>query len=100
MIINNLNIVCILVLPFETDSPLIVNANAVLSFSIPGQSFKLVSRRDSKVLDCRTPIQHPELSKCDLLNIVRQLFGKLAMKYLFSFTTLEAFYHNDKQYNA
>ena len=94
MIINNLNIVCIPVLPFETDSPLIVNANAMLSFSIPGQSFKLISRRNSNVLDCRTPIQHPELSKCDLLNIVRQFFGKLPIKYLFSFTTLEAFYHN------
>ena len=71
MIINNLNIVCILILPSETDSPLIINANAVLPFSIPGQGFKLVSKRDSKVLDCRAAIQHPELSECDFLNIVR-----------------------------
>ena len=94
MIINNLNIVCILFLPFETDSPLIVNANAMLSLSLPEQCFKLVSRRQSQVLDRRTPIQHPELSKCGLLNIVRQLFRKLTMKYLLRFTTLEALYHN------
>jgi len=34
MIINNLNIVCIPIFPFEADSPLIVNANAMLAFSI------------------------------------------------------------------
>jgi hypothetical protein len=100
MIINNLNIVRISVLPFETDSPLIVNANAMLSFSVPRQSFKIVSRRGFKVLNCGTPIQHPELSKCDLLNIVWQLFGKLPMEYLFSFTALEAFNHDVLSYNA
>ena len=86
--------VCIPVLPFETDPPLIVNTDAMLTFSIPRQNFKSISRRNSKVLGCRTPIQHPELSKCSLLNIVRQLLGKLPMKYLISFTTLEALNHN------
>jgi hypothetical protein len=36
MVINNFNIVCITVFPFETDSPLLVYPNAVLTFSIPG----------------------------------------------------------------
>ena len=94
MIIINLNIVCIPVLPFETDSPLMVNANAMLSLSLPGQCFKLVSRRDSQVLHRRTAVQHSELSKCDLLNIVRQFSGKPPIKYLLRFATLEALNHN------
>jgi hypothetical protein len=85
MIIDNLNIVGIFILPSETDSPLIVNTNAVLPFSIPGQSFKLVGRRDSKVLDCRTAIQHPELSKCDFLDISSAVFLKTADEISFQF---------------
>jgi hypothetical protein len=51
MIISNLYIICIPVLPLETYPPLIVYANAMLSFSISRQGFKFVGRGNPKVLD-------------------------------------------------
>jgi hypothetical protein len=36
MVIDDLNLICVTFTPAKTESPLIVDANAVLSFSIGG----------------------------------------------------------------
>ncbi|CAB1056495.1 hypothetical protein D1BOALGB6SA_1232 [Olavius sp. associated proteobacterium Delta 1] len=43
MIIDNLSIKRITIMPLETNTPLIVNTNGVLSFSISLQRMKLVA---------------------------------------------------------
>jgi hypothetical protein len=46
MIIDYFDIVRISIIPFETDSPLLVDPDAVLAFSIPLQRFEPVSGRN------------------------------------------------------
>lgn len=50
MIINDLDLVSVSINPPETDSPLIVDANAVLSGAISFQTFEAVAVRKSQVL--------------------------------------------------
>ncbi len=50
MVINNFDISGISVFPFETESPLLVYPNAVLTFSISGQGFESVRRRNAEVI--------------------------------------------------
>jgi hypothetical protein len=50
VIVGNLNLKGIAVAPGETDPPLIVDADAVLSFAAPFQLFQPVSERHAKIL--------------------------------------------------
>lgn len=57
--------------PHKTDSPLTIDANAVLPFSIIFQSFESVGWRNSKVIQRLCLIQHEQFSQSNLLNITR-----------------------------
>lgn len=46
MIINDMNIITISFTPLETDSPLDIDPDAVLAFSISFEGLKPVGRRD------------------------------------------------------
>jgi hypothetical protein len=64
VIIHNLNIERVAILPNKTDSPLIVNPNAVLPFPVPMQGFQAVSRWRSQISQFIRAIQLPQLSAC------------------------------------
>ena len=49
MIINNLDFERITISPKETNAILIVNADAVLAFSITFQGFQTIAREDCKI---------------------------------------------------
>jgi hypothetical protein len=51
MVVHNLNVVCIPRAPAKADSPLIVDANAVLSLSVSLELFQVISWRDSEVTE-------------------------------------------------
>ena len=51
MVVDDFNVICVVILPSETDSPLSVDANTVLSFPFAGQGLKLIGWRNSQVLD-------------------------------------------------
>jgi hypothetical protein len=53
MIINNLNVPGAGVPPYEADSPLIINANAVLAGTVAAQRFKMVTPNIAQVLKAR-----------------------------------------------
>jgi len=53
MIINNLNVPGGGIPPHEADSPLIVNANAVLAGTVTAQLFKMVTPNIAQVLKAR-----------------------------------------------
>jgi hypothetical protein len=63
MIIDNLNIrwSWIVVEPFEADSLLIVNTNAVLPLSIPSEGLKAIPRQSGKVSQGRCRFQAVQL---------------------------------------
>jgi hypothetical protein len=48
MVIDNLDIVCVPFIPPETDTPLIIDADAPLSFSVPSQFLQPVGRWDTE----------------------------------------------------
>jgi hypothetical protein len=93
MIIDDLNTPCVSVLPLKAKSPLLVNSDAVLTFSVPRQSLQLIGWWYPKILYGGASIQHLQLPKGDLLNISRQSFGKLPVEYLFCFAARKAFNH-------
>jgi hypothetical protein len=50
MVVDYLHIFSISINPMETDAKLIVNANAMLTGTVPFQQFQMISRRISQVL--------------------------------------------------
>ena len=70
MIINNLYIVRIAVMPAKADSPLIVNANAILSFSIPNKFFQTIRWWYSQVLQELRSLENFQLHSCFTLDII------------------------------
>ncbi len=60
--------------PDEADTPLIVNANAVLSIAISRESLKAISRRHSPVIQVPCAVQDRQFSLCPPLHV----FGKFA----------------------
>ena len=62
MIVSDLNVVGMATLPYETDSPLFIDSNAMLAQPIALQFLKAVSWWNTQFLDVYRRIQHQELS--------------------------------------
>ena len=71
--------------PHKTDTPLVVDADAVLSFTIIFQGFEPIGRRYFQVNKCLRLVQHEQLSQSELLNLARQLSGHVPLPDFFSF---------------
>ena len=69
MVVNYLHILGALRTPDKANSPLIVDADAVLPLSISFQSFQLIAWRRAQVIKNRGPIKLLQLSKRRALNI-------------------------------
>jgi hypothetical protein len=67
VIVDDLNIEAMTSTPYETNAPLIVDANRVLSLTIAAQSFQLVSRRRSQHTQLCRSVQLKQLSQSDAL---------------------------------
>src|SRR5437016_4789926 len=59
MIINDFNFVRVAAAPPETDSPLAIDQNAVLPFSVAFQGFQFISRWHLKVFQPNRRVQYP-----------------------------------------
>ncbi len=95
MIIGNFDLVDTIVLPDKTDTPLFVDADAVLPLPLAAQQLKTVCRRDTKIIQCFRIVKHNQLSFRNILYVPRQLFGKMAGEYFFRFFTGKRFDHAD-----
>ena len=71
MVVDDLDITCVAVPPFETDPPLLIDANAVLSLPASRQRFKPVGRRNPQIINGGAAIQHPQLAEGNLLDAGR-----------------------------
>ena len=67
MIIDNFNIVDVPVASSKTDTPLPVDANAVLTFTVPVQSFKMIARRNPQGLQIYDRLKHIQFTQSDPL---------------------------------
>ena len=58
MVIDDLDVKNIPIFESKTESPLVVNANAPLTFTIATQCLKSVARRDAEVIESKSAIKH------------------------------------------
>jgi hypothetical protein len=93
VIIGDLNIVCIAVLPDKTDSPLVVDPDAVLTLPISRELLETVTRWRFEVLQRFRPIQNREFAKSRPLYNWRQPPGPLALENLLGLSVTEASDH-------
>ena len=73
MVVNDLDRIGAILCPNKTDSPLIVDADAVLPFTIVLQCFEPVGWRYLQISQRLRLVQHEEFAQDDLLDIARQL---------------------------
>jgi hypothetical protein len=60
MIINNFHIMCFTVTPSKAYSSLVVDADAVLAFSVACQLLKPISSGHAKIIQRRGRVQHEQ----------------------------------------
>ena len=70
MVINNLDVVGVMRAPYETDSPLIVDPNAVLSLTVAAKFLQVVTRRNPQILHRLSVVQHYQLASRDRLDVL------------------------------
>ena len=93
VVINNFDAGNVTVCPCETYPPLVVDPDTVLALSVAFKQFQAVTWCRLQKLKRRSSINSSKLPVGCLLNIMGQLSGKLAIKYLLSFFAPETFYH-------
>jgi hypothetical protein len=69
MVIDNFDLVRIRVLPDETDAPLVINADTVLSGSFAFQAFEPISRRHPQILKTFRAVKTEQLAQGSPLNV-------------------------------
>lgn len=79
--------------PAETNPPLVVDANAVLSSPSAFQRFQPVARRHRHIRQLCRRIQLQQLAPRGPLNVGRQAPRRLRAKYLFGLRAGEALNH-------
>jgi len=85
VVIDNLDVARAAVLPFEADTPLIVDPDAVLAPAITPERFKPVRRRDAQVVEYGGGIEHAQLASGGLLDSSSQPARVLAAPDLLRF---------------
>ena len=71
VIVHDFNVVSVAVSPHETETPLIVNPNAVLPRSVAMQCFQAIAGRSCQVAQFDGAVQLPKLSPCDPLDSLK-----------------------------
>jgi hypothetical protein len=80
VVINNFDLVCISTAPHETDPPLIVDANAVLTLSSSVQRLQTVTRRSGQIAQLRCTIELPQFSTSHPFNCPKAPAGYSLMQ--------------------
>ena len=94
VVINNFNLHDAALRPFKTKPPLIIDANAMLTFSVFLQGFEFVLWRNFQVIQITCPIEHGQLAQRNCFNIDPAL-DPHTLKQLLGISTLEAIDHID-----
>jgi hypothetical protein len=61
--VHNLDIVSIAIAPDKADSPMVIDADAVLALAITRELFKAIARRNAQILQPLRVVQHRELAR-------------------------------------
>jgi hypothetical protein len=90
MVVNDLDVMRVTISPMETHPPLVIDANAVLPFTVPRQFLQPVPWRDSKVVKRVCGVKHDQFSLGRPLNVPRQLPCAFPPKDLLGLAIAEA----------
>ncbi len=74
MVIDNFDIPGVAVLPFEADSPLIIDSDAVLAFPVILQLLEAIAWRDSEVVEADGSVDLEKFSEGHPVDFRRQFF--------------------------
>jgi hypothetical protein len=72
MIVDNLYVFGAIRPPSETDSPLVVDSNTILSLSVASERFEPIAREGSQVIEARRTIEPTELLQRSILDLGRK----------------------------
>ena len=93
MVVCDFDAVCVAVLPFKADSPLVIDPDAVLPGTVPRKLLQTVRGRDPEIVQSYGSVEHTQLAQSSLLNIPWQLFRGLPRKNLLGLFASEASDH-------
>lgn len=89
MVIYDLDVIRVSIFPTETDSPLIVDTNAVLALAAPGQLLKMVRGRNPQIVQVFRCVKREQLSQASTLDTLKPL-RMLSFKDLLGLSATEA----------
>ena len=75
MVVHDLHVVRATLAPAETDAPLLVDPDAVLSLPVAAKRFQAITRGRSQLVQIRGRIKHPEFSRGNPLDLPWELPG-------------------------
>lgn len=96
MIINNFNKMSIPILPNKTNSPLAVDADAMLPASISLESFQPIPKGNAQVIQRDGVVQDFELAHGNTLDVWGQANDTKSQEQFFCPTVFRAHYHDNK----
>jgi hypothetical protein len=93
MIIRDLNIKRVRTFPFETNPPLIIDSNTILSYPVTASFFESIRWWNSQVVDIDGIVDHTEFSQSHLLNVRWQFTRLFALIDFLCLIVFEGFDH-------
>jgi hypothetical protein len=93
MVINDRHVISIVLAPFKTNAPLVVDANTVLALTVAGQFFEVVGWWYTQILQRVCAIKKLKLPPRTTLDVLRQFARELAPKQFCGFLVLKALDH-------
>ena len=93
MVIHNFHVQRVFALPAEANSPLVIDADAVLASAVVFQGFQVVAVRRAQVIQTPRLMQQQQFSSCRSLNLVRQAPRRFIVEQPLGFLAGEAAYH-------
>jgi hypothetical protein len=94
VVVDDLDVMRVPGPPSKTDSPLSVDADAVLSSTITFQLLESVRWWNAEVVECRRRIQHSELSEGNPLQVHSRSLDRLSMEEALCVLIPEALDHS------
>jgi len=83
MVIGYFNVKRIGIPETETNSPLTINPNTPLPFSLSLKRLQPIPRWYPKIRQAYSRIQYTQLPQCDSLNVIRNLLDAISIKQSF-----------------
>ena len=90
MIVNDFDAIRVSFSPLKADTPLLIDADAVLTGAITRQPLQMVRRGTSQIRQSLSSVKNLELSSRGALYLRRDLSGELAPEQSFCFFVAEA----------